>query len=576
MNAKLALAAAAALLVCPTIARAGGFDELPDQGAQAMGRGATFTAKADDATAIYYNVAGLARQRGTKLQLSANFHFNSMKFQRAGSYVDDPQDPLTNWGGEKYPLVEDKNASFTLPMLAVTSDFGYFDRLTFGLGVFGPSATGRTFPLGINGQPSPARYDHVQSQSTIIFPTLGAGYRITEHLDIGLSGILALAKLNEMSIAYADSGGGTCKNPEYQPCDVEGRLQAEGTGAGAALGVMYRPFEWLQLGGQVRSTMKVNANGSTTAKLGGGGPDKKAGDPVAATTAVEMPWIIRLGGRYIQMEKTATAKREVWDAELDLTFEAWGATASPTVTTADQGLGTGPSTITSVQNWKNTFSVRMGGAYNMPLDPESGSLVVFRAGAYYDAPTTDEQYTRIATNTLAKLAGTIGVGYQRGAFTVNAAYGAVLSFSRTVSNGEIRPENPTKSESVDGNGDPLPAVNNGDYSAFSHVVSLGVEVNFEAFFRDRKPKFGDAEYEDLDTGDKPKARPKKDDEKEGAGAEPQKTDAVTGVRKPAPEQVDPPGTWWKPGVPYSQLKDYDPGAAEDTESPPPRKKREVR
>ena len=137
-------------------------------------------------------------------------------------------------------------------------------------------------------------------------------------------------------------------------------------------------------------------------------------------------------------------------------------------------------------------------------------------------------------------------------------------------------DNPTKSESVDGNGDPLPAVNNGDYSAFSHVVSLGVEVNFEAFFRDRKPKFGDAEYEDLDTGDKPKARPKKDDEKEGAGAVPQKTYAVTGVRKPAPEQVDPPGTWWKPGVPYSQLKDSAPGAAEDTESPPPRKKREVR
>lgn len=571
MHARLVAAIlAASLLVYPAVATAGGFDELPDQGAQAMGRGATFTAKADDATAIYYNVAGLARQRGTKLLISANLDFNSMSFQRTGTYADDPQDPLTPWGGRPYPLVTDANKSFTLPMLAVTSDFGVFDRLTFGLGIFGPSATGRTFQLGINGQPSPARYDHVQSNSAILFPTLGAGYRITEHLDIGLGAILAVAKLNEMSIAYADSGGGTCKNTEYRPCDVEGRLTADGIGAGASLGMMYRPLEALQFGAQVRSTMKVNANGSTTAKLGGGGPNAKPGDPVAATTTVEMPWIVRVGGRYITMEKTETVKRELWDAELDLTFEAWGATASPTVTTADQGLGTGPTTITSVQNWKNTFSIRAGGAYNYALDPDATSQIIFRAGTYYDAPTTDDQYTRVATNTLAKVAGTIGIGYKRNAVTINAAYGAVLSFSRTVTDGEIRPENPTKAGSVDGNGDLLPAVNNGDYSAFSHVISLGVEVNFEAFFRDRKSAYGDAEYEDLDLGDKkPKKKPPED-----VPIRPSESDSPSSTPKKKPaEPADPPGTWWKPGVPDSQLKNYDPDNEGGDESPPPRKKR---
>jgi long-chain fatty acid transport protein len=563
MHARLVAAlGAASLLAYPAVAAAGGFDELPDQGAQAMGRGATFTAKADDATAIYYNVAGLARQRGTKLLLSANIDFNSLNFQRAGNYVDDPQDPLTPWGGRPYPLVTDANASFTLPMLAASSDFGVFDRLTFGIGVLGPSATGRTFPLGIKGQPSPARYDHVQSNSAILFPTLGAGYRITEHLDIGLGAMLAVAKLNEMSIAYADSGGGACKNTEYRPCDVEGRLTADGIGAGASLGVLYRPIESFQFGGQVRSAMKVNANGSTTAKLGGGGPNAKPGDPVAATTTIEMPWIVRVGGRFIQMDKTEVVKRELWDAELDATFEAWGATASPTVTTADQGLGTGPTTITSVQNWKNTFSIRGGGAYNLALDPEAAHQIVFRAGAYYDAPTTDEQFTRIATNTLAKLAGTVGVGYKRGSISLNVAYGAVMSFSRTVTNGEIRPENPTKTGSVDGEGNLLPAVNNGTYSAFSHVVSLGVEVNFEAFFRDRKSTYGDPEYEDIDTGEakKPKAP---------AGA----SDAPPPrAPKKSVEPPEPPGTWWKPGVPDSQLKDYDPDEGE-AESPPPKKKR---
>jgi hypothetical protein len=261
------------------------------------------------------------------------------------------------------------------------------------------------------------------------------------------------------------------------------------------------------------------------------------------------------------MEKTDVVKRELWDAELDFTFEAWGATTSPTVTTADQGLGTGPTTITSVQNWKNTFSIRGGGAYNLALDPEAANQIVFRAGAYYDAPTTDDQFTRIATNTLAKLAGTVGIGYKRGSISLNVAYGAVASFSRTVTNGEIRPENPTKSGSVDGEGNLLPAVNNGSYSAFSHVISLGVEVNFEAFFRDRKSTYGDPDYEDLDTGEtkKPKA---------AAPA----SEAPPRAPKKSAEPPEPPGTWWKPGVPDSQLKDYDSDEGE-AESPPPRKKR---
>ncbi|HEX4461131.1 MAG TPA: hypothetical protein VIA18_24290, partial [Polyangia bacterium] len=49
-------------LLLQSVAWAGGF-ELPDNDAEALARGAAFTAKADDGMAIEYNVAGLARQR---------------------------------------------------------------------------------------------------------------------------------------------------------------------------------------------------------------------------------------------------------------------------------------------------------------------------------------------------------------------------------------------------------------------------------------------------------------------------------------------------------------------------------
>lgn len=555
MNARrfiAAVATAALLVVSPRTAAAGGFDELPDQGAQALGRGAAFTAKADDATAIYWNVAGLARQRGTKLQLSANFDFNAMSFQRAGSYADDPKNPATPYGGQKYPLVTDKNASFTLPMLAASTDFGYFERLTVGVGVFGPAATGRTFPLGIDGgKPSPARYDAVSGNSTLIFPTLGAGYRVTDNLDIGLAGHLALANIDQMSIAYADTGGSTCKNAEYHPCDVEGRMQAKGVGAGASLGVMYRPAENLQLGGQVRSPMTVNANGTTSVKLGTGPNAKQAGTPAKATTSIELPWILRAGVRYVDFEGAAAAKRELWDVELDATYEAWGGTSSPTVKTEDMGLGTGPTTITETQNWKSSFSLRAGGAYNYAIDREDDgsarSVLTFRGGAYYDAPSTDEAYTRLATNTMAKVAGTAGLGFARGAFAVNVAYAAVMSMSRTVTNGGIHLENSAKAGADSAS---LPVINNGEYKAFSHVVSIGVEVNFEALFTSKKPAMG--------------------------------PDAAKAAPKPAPpvvaakaEPVDPPGTWWKPAVDDSELKDHAPDAPAPEEPPakPARKKK---
>jgi hypothetical protein len=60
-----------AIAAWPARALASGF-EIPDNGTEALGRGGAFTAKADDGTALEYNVAGLAQQRGTRLLLDAN------------------------------------------------------------------------------------------------------------------------------------------------------------------------------------------------------------------------------------------------------------------------------------------------------------------------------------------------------------------------------------------------------------------------------------------------------------------------------------------------------------------------
>src|SRR5262249_5050359 len=152
---------AATLLAAARAVYAGGL-ELPDNGTEALGRGGAFTAKADDATALQYNVAGLARQRGTRLLFDGNLSLASLDFQRDGVYPAPPS-AATPWGGQPFPAVHNTGGAFFAPFVGISSDFG-LDRWTFAVGVFGPSSVGnRTYPLSVNGVPSPARYDVVQA-----------------------------------------------------------------------------------------------------------------------------------------------------------------------------------------------------------------------------------------------------------------------------------------------------------------------------------------------------------------------------------------------------------------------------
>src|SRR4051812_10473804 len=94
---------AATLLAATRLVYAGGL-ELPDNGTEALARGGAFTAKADDATALQYNIAGLARQRGTRLLLDGNLLLSTLDFQRDGSFPDAPS-AATPWGGTPFPSV---------------------------------------------------------------------------------------------------------------------------------------------------------------------------------------------------------------------------------------------------------------------------------------------------------------------------------------------------------------------------------------------------------------------------------------------------------------------------------------
>jgi long-subunit fatty acid transport protein len=479
------------LSLVPARAYAGGF-EIPDNGTEALGRGGAFTAKADDGTALEYNIAGLARQRGTRLLIDGNLVMNQYSFQRYGVFPDNSMDPHTPWGGAFFPQVSNQAGPFAAPFIALTSDLG-FDRMTFALGVFGPPGVGkRTYPLGVLGAPSPARYDIVSMSNTIAYPTLAAAYRVTPELDLGVAFHAVYASFDQEVASFTDISPQLCPNPEYYRCDSLNEIRASTWSWAASLGGMWRPDSWLQIGANVRTPVTLSADGTVYATPPLAAPAMLPPSPMHLDT--KLPLEARAGVRFIFMD----GKFENGDLEVDGTYEKWSDAqgVGPVVTIPQLGLFKDIQTV-SFHGYKDTYSLRVGGAYNWH---GLGGVLTARAGAYYDSSATDPQFTRLDFDTLERYAGTIGLGWHIGGITFNAAYAEVFSPDRIVTNGVIAPANGAQhGQPVDAQGNVLPAVNNGQYSSHTRIVSVGLEIRWDVLLGDhtrRTSRYG-ADYEEV-------------------------------------------------------------------------------
>ena len=487
VRARLSLAIAL-LVFFPARAWGGGFD-IPDQGTQALGRGAAFVAKADDATAIYYNPAGLARQRGTHLLVNGSLSLASFQFQRSGQFPDNPSNPATPWGGTPFPLVRNSGGPALTPFVAVTTDFGMYDRLTVAAGVYSaPMVGNRTFPYALGGSPAASRYDFVQSRATFLYPTASLGYRVTRWFDVGVSAHVVLGRYDQSWVSYIDTG--QCPNVEYQPCDSRSTLNATAVTVAATVGAMLRPSKNFSIGMTFHTPTTIRATGTLTSSQ----PANFSGQvgSGAAIVSSTLPWTARFGIRYIEMDHTF----EVYDIELDATYEAWGAAQGQGVRVRASSFGSlGDIDALMVHGYKNTYGVRAGGAYNFKA---LGGVLSLRAGGYFDSPATDYAYTRVDYDTLAKIAGTIGVGYKIGLFGIDFGYAAVASIPRLVGQGkgEVYPLNLGQGgRPVDGLGGLLDPINEGSYRGFTHILSLGIGIALDPLFGPKRPVHYGNSYE---------------------------------------------------------------------------------
>lgn len=379
-------------------APAGGF-QINEQNARAMGFAGAFVAQASDASAVYFNPAGLAFQKGRKVQGGTTFIIPSTTFTGPT--------PSTTKASMKSQVFYPSNLYLS---------YGMSDGLTFGLGIFTPYGLGSEWPADWAGRRLSVRTD---LKSFYINPSVG--YRIGENFSIGagISYIIA-----DVSLKFRVPTYSSLAPPTPSPRDGTASLEADGTGFGFNLGLMFKPTTDLSIGLSYRSLTDLEFSGEATftdmqamTTYFPGGPGK---------TKLPLSSCLAGGIAYHASER--------FTLEADIQYVGW-AKYNELVVDLQEGPAfplTGKplqADMTSKKNWEDTFLIKIGGEYRL------GRLAL-RLGYIFDTTPQPEKSVEPMLPDADRNELSVGLGYKLSDnLSLDAAYQLILFKDRIVSTG---------------------------------------------------------------------------------------------------------------------------------------------
>ena len=309
-----------------------------EQGSKAMGLGGAFTAQADDASAIFFNVGGIAFQKDRAFQLGATYITTSTAdFKGLSPY------PGVGVNGEQKKLSK-------LPV-----HFYWVEpinsNLTFGLGLNAP------FGLAVEwDHPDtwPGRFISQKAELQAIDLSLNLGYQATPKLGLGF-GLIYRTSTVELRARRA------AVNPfTLQPAEVAAvRLKSDSfnDGYGFQVGMLYKYNNSFQWGLTYRGSIKVDYSGDLTFRqVSTGNPVFDAivatqvpfGQKVGAKTSIEFPDTWSLGLNF--------ALSPTWRLETDVDWTGWSHFETLNATFDNPAV----DPLIAPQNWKDVYSYRLG------------------------------------------------------------------------------------------------------------------------------------------------------------------------------------------------------------------------
>lgn len=425
----------------------------PFHDAAAIGQGNAFAAQADNASAVFYNPAGMTQLHGIQTAGGAQFVSVNTKFTS-------PTGASTTNSGSVVGLPPPGQFFLT----ANLKDFGIsaLGNLSAGLGFQNLYGFAAKYPA--NG-PFPTSLTFAQLPLIAIKPTLA--YKLTESLSIGLGAdILTFAPF--LGEGQAERRFQSPPGSGF-PAGTELELNGKGTTAGLNASFLYTPWRTengkprLSLAGIWRSQAVLPLNGAFRAN----------GALIAnASTAIRLPEVWTGG---VAFWPVRNQERE-WKVEVDIDYVRWQSLRDANVQLSNGGMLPNP------QQWKNAITVSIGTEYKwLGLTDTRAWDIALRTGySRSNTPITDLSFDPAFPDNDVHVAS-VGVGFlchaggkffglincaesvegflTKKSMGIDLSYQALIFDSRTVT------------------GSPNPTVN-GTYSTTNHAGGVTFRVSF--------------------------------------------------------------------------------------------------
>jgi len=318
----------------------GGF-QLNEHGAKPMGLGGAFTAIANDASAVYWNGAGLSFLNGTNLLLGASLIAPGTTFRGVSPSTD---------------ISYMKNQIFYPPHFFAS--YKLSDDFSIGTGLSVPFGLGTEWNEDWIG-----RYLALKTDLMVFSAPLVVSWSILDNLSISAGGSYSFANVTI-----------TQKNPQF-PFSGDAFIKLEGddnSSFGYNFGIMWKPTRSISIGGSFRSEVNYNFEGTATST----GADQVSASLPAGDISAELTTPMNIQGGIA-----------VWVIEqvrlsADFQWVGWSSYEKLAVDFNDPKY----EDISRPRLYDDSYIIRLGGEYYMD---ENISLL---AGIYFDKNPVDPQY----------------------------------------------------------------------------------------------------------------------------------------------------------------------------------------
>jgi len=418
---KLILLPVLVAALWPTSARANGM-RLVSQDAFATGRGEAFVATADNASAIYYNPAGITQLEGTQFRSGVYGIYFDPTFQPPATAAN---------AGQTYHVENNLAAAPQMYFTHTVED----SRWSYGLGIYSPFGLGLEWP-----QDTGFRTVGIESQLTYLRVNPVIACKLTPQLSLAAG----------LTVNYAEMFLDQGLRARELPLQNYFRYEGDGWSVGYNLGLLWQPSDKLSFGATFRSSTKFTLEGETEFIF----------QPVIPTTQreaeadFEFPLTAAVG---VSWRPTPG-----WNLEVNADYADWSSLGTVTIKQATPPPFPIRQDIPFQLNWEASWLYSVG-ATRYFAGGWHGSV----GYAFNENSVPDEYYSPLAAD-LDRHFLSAGVGYRGRKYDVDVAYQFGYGPDRTVT-GSTPPSQP---------GQFAGQTADGTYAFISHAIFISVGIHF--------------------------------------------------------------------------------------------------